>query len=83
LIIFFYKFFFLTYDEINELMIFRAIILSKNQRFDLQTDEIIAKLSLIKFVLIKKRNVDFSYAATDNINALLDLYALIILKNYH
>jgi hypothetical protein len=37
------------------------------------TDEIIAKLSLKKFVLIKKRNINFSYAATDNINASLDI----------
>jgi hypothetical protein len=38
----------------------------------LQIDEIIEKLSLTKCVLIKKRNVDFSYAATDNINESLD-----------
>jgi hypothetical protein len=50
-------------------MIFGAIILSKN----LLTDEIIAQLSLQKFVPIKKRNVDFSYAATDNINKSLDI----------
>ncbi len=45
------------------------------------TDEIIAKLSLRTFVPIKKRNVDFSYAATDNINESLDNLALIISKN--
>jgi hypothetical protein len=38
----------------------------------LQIDEIIEKLSLTKCVLIKQRNVDFSYAATDNINESLD-----------
>ena len=38
----------------------------------MQTDEIIAKLSLKKCVLIKKRIIDFSYAATDNINESLD-----------
>jgi hypothetical protein len=53
-------------------MIFRAIILSKNYCLALQTDEIIAKLSLMKSIPIKKRNVDFSYAATDNINESLD-----------
>ena len=53
-------------------MSFRAIILCKNLSLALQTDEIIAKLSLKKFVLIKKRNVNFSYAATDNINESLD-----------
>ncbi len=47
----------------------------------MQTDEIVAKLSLKKFVPIKKRNVDFSDAATDNINALLDIKALILSKN--
>ncbi len=38
----------------------------------LQIDEIIEKLFLTKCVLIKKRNVDLSYAATDNINESLD-----------
>jgi hypothetical protein len=46
---------------------------STTLRLALQTDEIIAKLSLKKFVPIKKRNIDFSYAATDNINASLDI----------
>jgi hypothetical protein len=53
-------------------MRFRAIILCKNLSLALQTDEIIAKLSMKTFVPIKKRNVDFSYAATDNINESLD-----------
>ncbi len=38
----------------------------------LKTYEIIAKLSLKKCVQIKKQNIDFSYAATDNINKSLD-----------
>ncbi len=45
-------------------MIFRAIML--------QTDEIIAKLSL-KFCSDKNKNVKFACAATDNINASLDI----------
>jgi hypothetical protein len=49
-------------------MIFRAIILCKNSRWVLLIDEIIAK-----FVPIKKRNIDFSYAATENINTSLNI----------
>jgi hypothetical protein len=45
-------------------MIFLTIILAS------QINKIITKLSLKKFVPIKKGIVDFSYAATDNINAL-------------
>jgi hypothetical protein len=53
-------------------MSLRAIILCKNLHLALQTDKIIAKLSLQKCVPIKKQNNDFSYAATDNINKSLE-----------
>jgi hypothetical protein len=45
----------------------------------MQTNEIIAKLSLKKFVLIKKRNVNFSYAATLSLKTSKSMK---LLKNY-
>ncbi len=55
IILFFDKFFFLTYDGINKPMIFRAITLSK-KLWALQTDDIVAKITLKKFVPIKKKS---------------------------